>query len=145
MWVRVSVMAERRVLTDVMWGRLEPLLPGREPVRGGRWRDHREVVEAIIWRFRTGSPWRDLPADLPPWQTVWYRFDRWSKDGRWSLLFEALRVDPDDEWHSLDSTINRAHQHAAGAKGGAHRTGSGARAEVLRRRCTSSSMRLGCR
>ena len=60
--VSMSVMGTRRVLTDEMWAELEPLLPDRTPRRGGRWRDHREVVEAIIWRFRTGSPWRDLPA-----------------------------------------------------------------------------------
>jgi len=131
-------MAERRVLTDVMWGRLEPLLPGREPVRGGRWRDHREVVEAIIWRFRTGSPWRDLPADLPPWQTVWYRFDRWSRDGTWDAVLRELQGQAhavgELEWVvSVDSTIARAHQHAAGARhagGGSLASGAGGRVEL---------------
>ena len=70
------------MLTDGMWDQLEPLLPDRSPKRGGRWRDHREVVEAIIWRFPAGSPWRDLPEDFPAWQTVWWRFDRWSKPGQ---------------------------------------------------------------
>ena len=134
----------RRQLRDEQWLRIERVLLSQRRT-GRRGRDDRNFIEAVLWWRRTGVPWRDLPEEFGSWKTVFNRFDRWSKDGRWSLLFEALRVDPDDEWHSLDSTINRAHQHAAGAKGGAHRTGSGARAEVLRRRCTSSSMRLGCR
>ena len=84
-------MTERRVLTDEMWERLEPLLPDRTPRRGGQWTDHREVVEAIIWRFRTGSPWRDLPAGFPPWQTVWWRFDRWAKDGTFDRVLAQLQ------------------------------------------------------
>ena len=61
---------------------------------------------------------------LRSWKTVFNRFDRWSKRGKWMRLFEALRIEPDDEWHSLDSTINRAHQHAAGGKGGPPAKGS---------------------
>lgn len=114
-------METRRVLTDQMWARLEPLLPDRTPKQGGQWRDHREVVEAIIWRFRTGSPWRDLPADFPAWQTVWWRFDHWSKDGTWDRVLTALQGQShaagELEWVvSVDSTIARAHQHAAGAR-----------------------------
>ena len=113
-------MGTRQVLTDDMWARLEPLLPDRTPRRGGRWIDQRDVVEAIIWRLRTGSPWRDLPADLPAWQTVWYRFDRWAKDGTWDAVLTALQgqaaVAGELEWVvSVDATIARAHQHAAGA------------------------------
>lgn len=111
----------RRVLTDQMWERLEPLLPDRTPRQGGRWRDHRDVVEAIIWRFRTGSPWRDLPDGFPAWQTVWWRFDRWSKDGTWDRVLTELQGQSQAagelEWVvSVDSTIARAHQHAAGAR-----------------------------
>lgn len=113
-------MTTRRVLTDEMWARLEPLLPDRTPKRGGQWRDHRDVIEAIIWRTRTGSPWRDLPADFPSYQTVWYRLDRWAKDGTLDVVLKALQGDAhaagDLEWVvSVDSTIARAHQHAAGA------------------------------
>lgn len=114
------VVTSRRVLTDGMWARLEPLLPSREPRRGGQWTDHREVVEAIIWRFRTGSPWRDLPPEFPPWQTVWWRFDRWAKDGTLDRVLTELQghahAEGELEWVvSVDSTIARAHQHAAGA------------------------------
>ena len=117
----VAPMGTRRVLTDQMWAELEPLLPDRTPQRGGRWRDHREVIEAIIWRFRAGAPWRDLPEDFPPFTTVWERFDAWSKDGVWDEVLRRLQgqaqVVGELEWTvSLDSTIARAHQHAAGAR-----------------------------
>jgi putative transposase len=81
-------------------------------------------VEAVLWWRRTGVPWRDLPVEFGPWKTVFNRFDRWSKKGTWTRLFEGLRTDRDDEWHSIDSTINRAHQHAAGGKGGQPSTAS---------------------
>jgi transposase len=118
--VRLGAMTTRRVLTDELWARLEPLLPDRTPRRGGQWRDHRDVIEAIIWRTRTGSPWRDLPADFPSYQTVWYRLDRWAKDGTLDAVLKALQGDAqaagDLEWVvSVDSTIARAHQHSAGA------------------------------
>jgi transposase len=104
-----------------MWVELEPLLPDRTPRRGGRWRDHREVIEAIIWRFRTGSPWRDLPEDFPPFTTVWGRFDVWSSNGIWDEVLHQLQGHAhavgELEWTvSVDSTIARAHQHAAGAR-----------------------------
>lgn len=86
------------------------------PGRPGR--DDMNFVEAVLWWHRTGVPWRDLPSEFGPWKTVFNRFDNWSKKGKWRRLFEALRIDVDDEWHSLDSTCNRAHQHAAGGKGG---------------------------
>jgi transposase len=121
-WVaRVWFMGTRRVLSDEMWAQLEPLLPDRRPRRGGRWRDHREVVEAIIWRFRAGSPWRDLPEDFPPFTTVWERFDAWSSNGTWDEVLRRLQGQAhavgELEWTvSVDSTIARAHQHAAGAR-----------------------------
>lgn len=79
------------------------------------------MVEAICWRFRTGSPWRDIPVDFPAWQTVWWRFDRWAKDGTWDQILAELQgqahAAAELEWTvSVDSTIARAHQHAAGAR-----------------------------
>jgi transposase len=117
----VTLVGARRVLTDAMWAELEPLLPDRTPQRGGRWRDHREVVEAIIWRFRAGASWRDLPADFPPFTTVWERFDVWSKNGIWDEVLRQLQgrahAVGELEWTvSVDSTVARAHQHAAGAR-----------------------------
>jgi transposase len=109
------------VLSDVMWTRVEPLLPSSEGLRGGRWSDHRRVIEAIVWRYRTGSPWRDLPECFGPWQTVWKRHDRWAADGTWDRLLTQLSADADAagelDWVvAVDSSINRAHQHAAGAR-----------------------------
>jgi transposase len=109
------------VLSDVMWARVDPLLPSSEGLRGGRWSDHRRVIEAIVWRYRTGSPWRDLPECFGPWQTVWKRHDRWAADGTWDRLLTQLSADADAagelDWVvAVDSSINRAHQHAAGAR-----------------------------
>jgi transposase len=75
------------------------------------------MVEAIIWRYRTGVPWRDLPAEFGPWQSVWKRHKRFSADGTWDRIHAALLSEADAsgvlDWSvSVDSTINRAHQHA---------------------------------
>jgi transposase len=87
-------------------------------VGGGRpFQDHRRVVEAIVFRYRTGMPWRDLPESFGPWQTVWKRHRRFSLDGTWDRIHAALLAQADADglldWTvSVDSTINRAHQHA---------------------------------
>jgi transposase len=113
-------MADRDVLTDEMWARVEPLLPDRSPRRGRPWNDHRVMLEAMIWRFRTGSPWRDLPERFPPFQSVWARFNRWSADGTFDRILQVLQGHAQAagqvDWTvSVDATIARAHQHAAGA------------------------------
>ena len=74
-----------------MWARIEPLLPDRAPRRGGRWRDHRVVVEGICWRTGTGAPWRDLPAEFGPRQTAWHRFNAWAGDGTWDKVLIAIQ------------------------------------------------------
>src|SRR3979411_2488245 len=83
------------VISDEFWVVAEPVLPTAEGKRGRRWRDHREVLEAIAWRFRTGSPWRDLPDDLGvAWQTAWKRHRRWAFDGTYAEIFAPPRPDP---------------------------------------------------
>jgi transposase len=109
------------VISDQAWDWMRPLLPCSEGKRGGRWRDHRQVIEAIAWRYRTGSPWRDLPESFGPWQTAWKRLNRWSHDGTWHRLLESVQADADAaaelDWVvSVDSTNVRAHQHSAGAR-----------------------------
>src|ERR1700709_2009524 len=107
-------------LSDEAWALIEPLLPSSAGCRGGQWRDHRQVLEAILWRYRTGSPWRDLPAGFGPWQTIWKRLHRGAGDGTLDPLLAAAHGDAEVagelEWIvSVDSTVARAHQHAAGA------------------------------
>jgi transposase len=114
-------MHDRHDLTDAEWERLEPLLPDRAPRRGGRWLDHRPVINGVLWRTRTGAPWRDLPPCYGDWKTVYSRHRRWSGDGTWEGILDRLRAgcdgDQSGEWTAgVDSTVVRAHQHAAGAR-----------------------------
>ena len=111
-------------MADRQWAKIETFLQADRRV-GRRGRDDRMFVEAVMWWRRTGVPWRDLPSEFGPWKTVFNRFDRWSRTDKWKRLFAFLRDDPDDEWQSLDSTINRVHQHGAGGKGGPRRMQSG--------------------
>jgi transposase len=114
----------RQQLTDTQWERLQPLLPPQKATTGRPAHDHRQILEAILWLSRTGAPWRDLPRELGRWQTVSSRFYRWRQQGVWGRVLAALQAQADArgelDWlvHYLDSTVIRAHQHAAGAKGG---------------------------
>ena len=119
-------MNRRFEITDEEWARLEPLLPATTPRRGGRWRDHRQVLNGILFRVRSGIPWRDLPERYGPWETVYKRFARWQADGTWARIEAALHTAADAagelDWNAqVDSTIVRAHQHAAGARKGGER------------------------
>ncbi len=118
----------RLILQDHQWARMEPLLPGKSGDPGRTAGNNRLFVEAVLWLTRTGSPWRDLPAFFGNWNSVFVRFSRWSKDGVWDRLFAAMADDPDFEYVMIDSTIVRAHQHAAGKKGGLKLVRSGDRA-----------------
>jgi putative transposase len=109
---------DRLVLGDEQWARMSPHIIGDERSRGTAGRDNRLFVEAVLWIVRTGSPWRDLPEVFGAWNSVFRRFSRWSAKGVWGRLFEAMADDPDFEYLIVDSTIVRAHQHAAGAQKG---------------------------
>jgi len=111
-------MSRTAVLTDAQWERISELLPSSNGLVGRPFRDHRQVVEGIVYRYRTGIAWRDLPEEFGPWQTVWKRHRRFSLDGTWDKLLTRLLAGADAageiDWSvSIDSTINRAHQHAA--------------------------------
>lgn len=113
-------MLDRHDVSDEEWDRLRPLLPVN-PGRGGRWADHRRTINGVFWRVRTGCPWRDMPAEYGRWQTVYKRHNRWSTDGTWALVLDCLRAGCDgaegEDWTlGTDSTVVRAHQHAAGAR-----------------------------
>ena len=107
-------------MTDKAWAVIAPLLP---PQQGGgrRWRDHRQVINAILWKLRTGAPWRDLPERYGPWKTAHERLRLWTKDGTWEKILDRVIVKDDAvgdlEWIiSVDSSVVRAHQHSAGAR-----------------------------
>jgi len=111
----------RHALTDEQWERLRSLLPvpptGPEALRGDR-----NFVDAVLYRAKTGIPWRDLPERFGPWKTIYNRFDRWSKKGVWKQLFAALQLKPDKTGSIVDGSNVRAHQDAAGGKGGSTAT-----------------------
>ena len=129
-------------LTDSEWRILDPLLPNRGE-RGPAIADKRRTVNGILWVLRTGAPWRDMPERYGNWNSVFVRFTRWSKLGVWDAAFETLASlgPPADKENAIDSTIVRAHQHAAGVKGGIRRAKrSGARAAASRPKSTSARM-----
>src|SRR5271165_5991820 len=95
----------RYALRDDQWERIKHLLPGKAGDVGVTARDNRRFVEAVLYRYRAGTPWRDLPG----------RFGRWAKKAIWQRVFEHLAADADNEYAMIDSTIVRAHQHSAGA------------------------------
>lgn len=103
-------------LRDDQWERIKNLLPGREGTVGVTAADNRLFVEAVLYRYRAGIPWRDLPDRLGDWKNVHRRFSRWAKSGVWQRVFQALAAEADNEYAMIDSTIVRAHQHSAGAK-----------------------------
>lgn len=112
-------------LTDDQWARLEPLLPPPAPNPGRPRHDDRLIIEGILWRYRTGAPWRALPQAFGRWPTVYGRFRAWQRDGTWTRLLQQVQQQADAqgqidwELHCIDATIIRAHQHAAGGKKGA--------------------------
>src|SRR5215470_8201066 len=108
-------MLHRHAISDADWERIKDLLPGRPGQPGWAARDNRLFLDAVLWIAKTGAPWRDLPERFGNWNSVWRRFDRWARKGTWRKVFKALQ-DPDLEWLILDSTVIRAHPHAAGAK-----------------------------
>jgi transposase len=138
-------MANRGNLTNEQWERLAPLLPPRKPATGKPAHEHRTILNGILWKLRTGAPWRDLPERYGPWSTVHSRFRRWRLAGIWDRVFAAVQQQADAagrvDWsvHFVDGSVVRAHQHAAGAKGGIRpRRRSGAARAASRPRCTSA-------
>lgn len=117
----------RKILRDGQWERIQDLLPGKAGDRGVTAKDNRLFVEAVLWIARTGSPWRDLDPAMGNWHATYTRFSRWSKKGVWARLIKAVRDDADLEALFIDSTVVRAHQHAAGAQKKLARKRSGVR------------------
>ena len=102
-------------LRDDQWERIKDLLPGKPGDVGATAQDNRRFVAAVLYRYRAGIPWRDLPERLGDWKNTHRRFSRWAKAGVWERVFQHLAADGDNEYAMIDSTIVRAHQHSAGA------------------------------
>ena len=108
--------ARRYGLRDDQWERIKGLLPGREGSIGRPATDNRLFIEAVLYRYRAGIPWRDLPERLGDFRVVHTRFTRWAERGVWKMVFDHLARDADNEYAMIDATIVRAHQHSAGAR-----------------------------
>ena len=120
-------MTRRYGLRDEQWKKIENLLPGRTETVGVTAKDNRLFVEAVLYRYRAGIAWRDLPERFGDFRVIHTRHMRWSRSGAWQRVFEHLAKDADNEYAMIDATIVRAHQHSAGAKGGTRkRNASGA-------------------
>jgi transposase len=102
-------------LRDDQWDRIKHLLPGQQGWVGVTAADNRLFVEAVLYRYRAGIPWRDLPERFGDGVKVHRRFSRWAKSGVWQRVFAHLASEADNEYAMIDSTIVRAHQHSAGA------------------------------
>ena len=111
-------MVRRYGLQDEQWDQIQHLLPGRVETVGVTAKDNRLFVEAVLYRYRAGIPWRDLPERFGDWKNIHRRHRRWSESGVWQRVFEHLAGEANNEYAMIDATIVRVHQHAAGAKGG---------------------------
>ena len=115
-------MGNRGDLTNEQWEQIEVLLLKANTKRGRPAQERRKLLNGMLWVLRTGAPWRDIPERYGKWTTIYSRFQRWRKSGVWDKMFaelqSALDVGSNVDWeiHFIDSTIVRAHHHAAGAK-----------------------------
>lgn len=133
----------RHELTDQEWAEISTLLGARTgppSLRGDR-----NFINAVLWIAKTGAQWRDLPERFGPWKTIFNRFDRWAKANKWRNIFHALALSDDEVGVLLDGSVVRAHQDAAGGKGGPQKTRLVGRAAASRRSSTSSRTRKGDR
>ncbi|WP_209439317.1 IS5 family transposase [Sinorhizobium arboris] len=140
----MAASRRRAASASDQWERIAPQVIGDERTRGSSGRDNRMFVEAVLWIVRTGSPWRDLPEVFGEWNSVFRRFSRWSQKGIWWRIFATMSDDPDFEYLIVDSTIVRAHQHAAGAKKGAEDQALGRSRGGLSTKIHMAVRGLGC-
>jgi transposase len=108
----------RHDISDHSWSIIEPYLPGKKGSWGRPAHNNRLFINAVMWILRTGSPWRDLPAEYGDWKNTHRRFCRWRDGGVWEKLLQIVIDEPDFEWLMIDASHIKVHQHAAGAKGG---------------------------
>ena len=134
----------RHALTDEQWTRLRPLLPGQRTGPSSRLGD-RHFIEAVLYRAKTGLPWRDLPERFGPWKTIYNRFANWARKGHWASIFRELQLEMDATGSIVDGSVVRAHQDAAGGKGGSNEMLWATLEEVFRPSSTRSSTRSRAR
>jgi transposase len=130
----------RHSLSDRQWEKLSVHLPKSRTGPQSKLGD-RLFIDAVLYRAKTGIPWRDLPERFGPWKSVYNRFDNWSKKGVWGRLFRALQIEVDDSFSIADGSVVRAHQDSAGGKGGFKSTLLDVLAEAYQRKSTQSLMR----
>jgi transposase len=134
----------RHALTDKQWARLQRVLPsqktGPKALRGDRL-----FVEAVLFRAKTGLPWRDLPERFGPWKSVYNRFANWARKDHWGAIFRALKVKVDETGSIVDGSVIRAHQDSAGGKGGSNSMLWDILEEAFRQNSTPSSTRKAAR
>jgi transposase len=109
----------RHALTDAQWRRLQRVLP-RQRAGPASTRGDRLFIDAVLYRAKTGAPWRDLPERFGPWKSVYNRFSNWARRGHWAAIFQELQVQIDETGSIVDGSVVRAHQDASGGKGGSN-------------------------
>jgi transposase len=134
----------RHALSDEQWAQLRKLLPKRRQGPKSKIGD-RQFVDAVLYRAKTGVPWRDLPERFGPWKTVYNRFSNWAHAGRWELIFKELQLEHDEVGSIIDGTVVRAHQDASGGRGGSNAMLWAALEEAFRRSSTPWSTPKGVR
>ena len=134
----IQRVMRRHEMSDEQWARIEPLLPKGKPGPKSK-RGDRLFINAVLYRARTGVPWRDLPARFGPWKSIYNRFDNWSKRGVWAQIFKALQLEIDPSMSIADASVVRAHQDSAGGRGGSTETLLDVLEEVFRPSSTLSS------
>ena len=130
----------RHALTDAQWARLRRLLPKQRTGPVSTLGD-RQFIEAVLYRAKTGLPWRDLPERFGPWKTVYNRFSNWARRGHWAAIFRELQLEIDETGSIVDGSIVRAHQDASGGKGGSSAMLWAALEEVFQQSSMPSSIR----
>jgi len=135
---------QRHALADTQWKRIEPLLPRRPQGRKSTLGD-RLFIDAVLFRARTGMPWRDLPERFGPWKSVYNRFANWAAKDHWAVIFRELQLEVDPTGSIVDGSVVRAHQDASGGKGGSNEMLWAALEEVFRPSSTPSSTAKGGR
>ena len=109
----------RHALSEEQWRRLQKVLPEQKTGPASTLGD-RLFIEAVLFRAKTGMPWRDLPERFGPWKSVYNRFTNWAKKGHWATIFKELQLEVDETGSIVDGSVVRAHQDASGGKGGSN-------------------------